>query len=176
MKKVYSKSTSPVIQDRDAHLMAQATAWGKTQVRAFFEKHKNTGEKYTPAEVLNWIDECPESPAAWLRWADQYATRFSIVRNACVALERRGVLIAGTTTNALGRDAACYALSGDVAEWTIEVAPPDRADSVLALVREWLEGNPKLFTGVTAITATRKTDVVDVQTQQFSVGRTKHRR
>jgi hypothetical protein len=161
MRKVHNRQESSAIQDRDAQLMELANAWGKAQVRRFFEERKSSGEQYTPADVLNALDERADAPAAWLRWADQYNTRFAIVRNACVAMARRGVLTAGSTTNALGRDAACYALSGDVAEWAVVVSPPDKADRVLALVREWLEGNPAMFAGVTAITATRK-DAVDV--------------
>lgn len=148
------RSTSPVVQDRDAQLAAEANEWARGQTRQWFEDRK-TGF-YTPADILAALDERQDAPPAWWRWMSEYPTRYQMVRNACVALHRKEFLESRQELNANNREATSYQRARDLDDWRVAVEGGEQ-DSVTELVAGWLRSNPKALKGVRTIAITRRT-------------------
>ncbi len=146
-----NRRTSTIIQDRDAQLAAEANEWARHESRRWFDDHK-TGF-YTPADILQGLDERADAPPAWLRWMSDYSTRYQMVRNACVALARKEFVDTRQEKNALGRDATSYQRARDLDSWQVVVAGGEEA-SVTDLVTWWLRENKRSLRGVRTIAIT----------------------
>jgi hypothetical protein len=123
-------------------------------VRRFYEEQHKEGF-YLVSDILVWLDEREDAPAAWLRWLSQYQTRYAMVRNVCVSLARTGYLDTRQELNSLNKPATSYQRARDLDAWDVQVAGDD-AESVTDLVTGWLRANPKALRGIRAISITRK--------------------
>lgn len=162
-RSVNKRTTSTVIQDRDSQLAAEANEWARAEVRKFFSTNK-VGF-FTPADVMQQLDEREDAPTAWLRWMSSYPTRYQMVRNACVAMHKREFLESRQEKNALGKDATSYQRARDLDDWQVTVKGGDVA-SVIDIVTGWLRSNPKALRGVAAIDITRKSKHSSESTSQ----------
>lgn len=166
-RQLHTKS-SPVVQDRDAQLAAEANEWARGQVKAFFEANR-TGF-FLPGDILASLDADPNAPTAWIRWLSEYQTRYAMVRNPCVSLHKAGMLETRSEPNALGRESTSYQRARDLDDWTISVTPSDMSASVIDIAAGWLRSNPRSLKGVEAIVITRKSSTSNAQDQRGGTG------
>lgn len=118
-----------VMSERFAGWDAAARSWIRERALRLFGERDGVAVDITAGDVVIELDRAEDVPVGYARYieAPLYDRRYQMVRTELERMERDGLLEAGTTVNARGReDVRCYRRR-EQPEWRVEIDPPNPA-------------------------------------------------